>query len=83
MHFARFPSMACDLSLLLPPPLPPEIQCPHGYIMLLAEFSPPQPAGLKGGDQLLHFCTAPPLLNSPKRVFFSHSPTSSRLLLGR
>jgi hypothetical protein len=51
--------------------------------MLLAKFSPPQPTGLKGVDQLLHFCTAPPLLNSPKRVFFSHSPTSSRLLLVR
>ena len=60
---------------ILPPPLPPEIQRPRYYVMLLAKFSPPQPAGLKCVDQLLHFCTAPPLLNSPKGLFFSHSPT--------
>jgi hypothetical protein len=83
MHFARSRLMACDHSPFLSPPLPPEIQRPHCYVMLLAKFSPPQPAGLKCVDQLLHFCTAPPLLNSPKGLFFSHSPTSSRLLLVR
>jgi len=35
------------LPVFCPPPLPPEIQRPHCYVMLLAKFSPPQPAGLK------------------------------------
>jgi hypothetical protein len=44
----------------------------HGYVMLLTKFSPPQPARLKCLNQLLRFCTAPPLLlNSPIAFFLS------------
>jgi hypothetical protein len=42
----------------------------HGYVMLLTKLSPPQPARLKCLNQLLRFCTAPPLLlNSPIASF--------------
>jgi hypothetical protein len=76
--------MPCDLSPFLSLPLSPEIQRPHGYLILLAKFSPPQPAGLKCFDQLLHFCTASPLLNSFNRLFFfSHPFTSTQLMHGK
>jgi len=64
------------------PFLPPEIQRPHGSLMFLTKFSPPQPAGLKCVDQLLHFCTAPSLLNPPNCFFFSHPSTSAQLIPG-
>jgi len=51
--------------------------------MFQAKLSPPQTTGLECFDQLLRFCTAAPMLNSLKRVLFSHSLTSSPLLRWR
>src|SRR5208283_1335971 len=55
MHFASSQPLTGQRAPLLSPYLPPDIQRSHRYSMLLAKFPSPQPAGLKGIQQLLCF----------------------------